>query len=54
MRLLLEILGGGVPPDSPIPEPYQDAIFHTHIYTWPLESITEVLLGVTETTYKFT
>ena len=37
MRLLLEILGGGVPPDSPIPEPYQDAIFHTHIYTWPLD-----------------
>ena len=45
MRLLLEILGGGVPPDSPIPEPYQDAIFHTHIYTWPLESMTGVLPG---------
>ena len=33
------------PPDSPIPEPYQDAIFHTHIYTWPLESMTGVLPG---------
>ena len=28
--ILLEILGGGVPPSSPNPEPDQNAIFYTH------------------------
>ena len=36
---LLGILGRGVPPGSPNPDPISDpkmTIFHTHFQTWPL------------------
>ena len=41
--VILGILGGGVPPGSPNPDPISDQkvslIFHTHFQTWPLKSI---------------
>ena len=40
--VLLRILGGGVPPGSPNPDPTSDqeiAIFHTRFQTWPLKSM---------------
>ena len=40
--VLLRILGGGVLPGSPNPDPTSDQeipIFHTRFQTWPLKSI---------------
>ena len=37
--VLLGILGGGVSPDSPNPDPISDkknVIFHTRFQTWPV------------------
>ena len=39
--VLLRILGGGVLPGSPNPDPTSDqeiAIFHTRFHTWPLRN----------------
>ena len=37
--VLLEIIGGGVPPGSPNLDRPKKVIFHTRFQTWPLKSI---------------
>ena len=50
--VLLGILGGGVPPGSPNPDPISDQkmslIFHTRFQTWPLKSIPILRPGLKE------